>query len=216
MKLVWYFADAPVGGQKYAGARLTAVPWGERVALFITDPNGGVYTTAEGPYVWGPWAGVSEGRSTLGAPVTAVPWGNRFALFVADPNGGICTAVGDPQAGFGPWSSVSDGRSTPGAPISAVRIPWSPDLLALFVTDTNGVIYASLGNPDQDWGPWSKVQVRSQFLPSIAPGSPDTPVLLRWKGPDERLKDYVGLFFTDRNGAIVAIWSVPERTIRAR
>ncbi len=62
----------------------------QRFALFIADPNGGIYTAAGDPQGgFGPWASVSEGRSMPGAPVTAVPWGNRFALFIADPNGGI-------------------------------------------------------------------------------------------------------------------------------
>ena len=80
------------------GALITAVPWGNRFALFMTDANSGVYTTSGDPQIgFDPWVTVSEGSSTPGARVTAVPWGNRFALFIADPGGGIFGAAGTPR-----------------------------------------------------------------------------------------------------------------------
>src|SRR6185437_7743132 len=88
-------------GRTTPGGRVTAVPWGQQIAVFVADPSGEIYTAAGDPQAgFGPWASVSEGSSTPGAPVMAVPWGQKIALFVADPNGGIYTAAGDPQAGF--------------------------------------------------------------------------------------------------------------------
>ena len=142
-------------GQTTPGAPVTAVPWGQRFALFVADPNGGVYTTGGDPQGgFGPWASVSEGRTTPGAWVTAVPWGQRFAVFVADPNGGVYTTGGDPQGGFGPWASVSEGGTTPGAPVTAV--PWG-QRIAVFVADPNGGVYTTGGDPQGGFGPWASV-----------------------------------------------------------
>lgn len=125
---MWSDAHGVSEGRATPSAPVTAVRWGNRFALFIADPNGGIYTAGGDPQGgFGPWASVSEGRSTPGAPVTAVPWGNRFALFIADPNGGIYTAAGDPQGGFGPLARVSEGRAIPGAPVTAVRLPPADD-----------------------------------------------------------------------------------------
>nr|MDQ3566160.1 hypothetical protein [Pseudomonadota bacterium] len=95
-------------GRSTPGAPVTAVLTAQdRVALFLADPNGGIYTTsgsAEGS--WGPWTSVSEGRSTPGAPVTAVVTGqDRVALFLADPNGGIYTTLPGPQLSSEPFSA---------------------------------------------------------------------------------------------------------------
>jgi hypothetical protein len=124
-------------GSSTPGGPVTAIPWGNNIALFLADPNGGIYTALGDPNYaadhgnfagFGRWRSVSEGSSTPGARVTAIPWGNNIALFLADPNGGIYTALGDPNyaadhgnfAGFGPWRSVSEGSSKPGAPVAAV------------------------------------------------------------------------------------------------
>src|SRR5258708_521260 len=82
-------------GRSTPGAPVTAVGLAnERFALFVTDPNGGIYTASgNAAQGWGDgWSPVADGRSTPGAPVTAVGLANeRFALFVTDPNGGIYT-----------------------------------------------------------------------------------------------------------------------------
>jgi hypothetical protein len=83
-------------GRSTPGAPITAVVTGlDRVALFVADPNGGVYTTSGSAGAgWGPWTSVSQGRSTPGAPITAVVTGpDRVAVFLADPNGGVYTTT---------------------------------------------------------------------------------------------------------------------------
>ena len=83
-------------GASTPGAPVSAVVTGEdRVALFLADPNGGIYTTSGSAATgWEPWTSVSEGASTPGAPVSAVVTGeDRVALFLADPNGGIYTTT---------------------------------------------------------------------------------------------------------------------------
>ena len=153
-KLTWHPWSGVSEGRATPGAPVTAVPWGQRIALFVADPNGGVYTTGGSQGGFGPWASVSEGRTTPGAPVTAVPWGQRIALFVADPNGGVYTTGGDPQGGFGPWASVSEGGTKPGAPVTAV--PWG-QRIAVFVADPNGGVYTTGGDPQGGFGPWASV-----------------------------------------------------------
>jgi Fibronectin type III domain len=143
---------------------------------------------------WGPWASVSEGRSTPGALVTAVPWGERFALFLTDPNGGVYGTGGDPQRGFGPWASVSEGRSTPGAPVTAV--PWG-EQFALFVADPNGGIYTTGGDPQRGFGPWASVSGGGS-----RPGAPVTAV--PWRGQ-------FALFVADPQGRIYTTLGDPQR-----
>ena len=131
-------------GRSTPGAPVTAVVIGQdRVALFLADSNGGVYTTSGNATVgWQPWTSVSEGSSRPGAPVTAVAIGQgRVALFLADPNGGIYTTSGSATVGWQPWTSVSEGRSTPGAPVTAVVI--GQGRVALFLADPNGGIYTT-------------------------------------------------------------------------
>ena len=139
---------------------LTALQPGQSAALdngmklTVNDARADGFAISISKSLWGPWASVSEGRSTPGAPITAVPWGQRIALFLADPNGGVYTTGGDPQGGFGPWASVSEGRSTPGAPITAV--PWG-QRIALFLADPNGGVYTTGGDPQGGFGPWASV-----------------------------------------------------------
>jgi pimeloyl-ACP methyl ester carboxylesterase len=145
------------------GAPVTAVPWGNRIALFIADRGGGVFTTAGDPQNgWGPWASVSQGSTTPGAPVTAVNWNNRIALYLADPNGGVFNVAGDPQTGFGPWASVSQGSTMPGAPVSVVA---SGNRNAVFVADRGGGIFSTTGDPQAGWGAWTSP---SPFPPAPA------------------------------------------------
>ena len=155
-------------GRSTPGAPVTAVVTGpNRVALFLADPSGGIYTTSgSAAGGWAPWTSVSEGRSTPGAPVTAVVTGpNRVALFLADPNGGIYTTSGSAAGGWAPWTSVSEGRSTPGGRVAAVVT--GPNRVALFLTDPAGGTYTTSGAAG-GWAPWSFV--------AIGTGTPGAPV----------------------------------------
>jgi hypothetical protein len=83
-------------GQSTPGAPVAAVRLdGDRVALFLADPAGGIFTASGSAQTgWGQWSSVAEGQSTPGAPVAAVRLdGDRVALFLADPAGGIFTTT---------------------------------------------------------------------------------------------------------------------------
>lgn len=159
-------------GRAAPGASVTALPiGGNRFALFLTDPNGGVYTasgnTEQG---WGQWSSVSDGHAAPGSSVTAVPiGGDGFALFVADPLGGVFTTSGNAR-GWLPWSSVSDGRTAPGSSVTAVTI--GIGRFALFLADPNGGVYTTTsGNAEHGWDIWTSVSEGC-----AAPGSSVTAV----------------------------------------
>jgi hypothetical protein len=198
MSITWDQWSTVSEGSTTLGAPVTAVPWGTRgrVAVFVADPNGGIYTTGGDPGGgWGPWASVSEGSTTPGGSVTAVRWEQGFALFIADPNGGIYTTGGDPQRGFGPWASVSEGSTRPGAPVTAV--PWE-QRVALFVADPNGGIYTTGGDPQRGFGPWARVQEGV-----TTPGAPVTALIPTVGAP-------ITLFVTDPGGGIYTTSGDPQ------
>src|SRR3954454_14096584 len=87
-------------GHAGPGTSVTAVPIaGNRIALFLADPGGGVFTASgNAEHGWRPWSSVSQGHAGPGTSVTAVPIaGNRIALFLADPGGGVFTASGNAE-----------------------------------------------------------------------------------------------------------------------
>jgi hypothetical protein len=132
-------------GSAPPGSLVNAVPFGQSIAVFITDPNGGIYTTAGTPGApFGQWKIVGDRfRAKPGSPVSAVRWGDRFALFVTDKNGEVFTTAGDPQRGFpGGWTTVSQGSAPPGSLVNAVPLGQN---IAVFITDPNGGIYTTLG-----------------------------------------------------------------------
>ena len=149
-------------GQTTPGGSVTAVPLGGqpgRVAVFVADAGGGVYTTAGSPDSgFGPWASVSQGHTAPGGSVTAVPLADhRVALFVADAGGGVYTTAGSPDSGFGPWANVAEGQTTHGGLVAAVALGGQPGRVAVFVADTAGGVYTTAGSPDSGFGPWANV-----------------------------------------------------------
>ncbi len=176
-------------GSTKPGAPITAVLTGpNRIALFLADPGGGVYT-ASGNAIdgWGQWSTVAEGSTKPGAPITAVLTGpNRISLFLADPAGGIYTTSGNAH-GWQPWTTVSEGRSTPGGHLSAVLT--GSNRIALFLADPSGGIYTSSGNADDGWRPW-----RSVSEGQSTPGAPVTAVLT---APNQLM-----LFLADPEGGV--------------
>ena len=148
-------------GASTPGAPISAVVTGTgRLALFLADPGGGVYTASRSEAgTWGPWASVSEGSTTPGGHVAAVAIGDdRIALFLADPAGGVYTAAGNAEKGWGLWSSVSSGSTRPGAPVSAVVS--AKDRVAVFLADPAGAIYATSRSGLEAWASWSPVPGR--------------------------------------------------------
>ena len=86
--------DLCVGRQYYAGPPIAAVPWEDSFALFITNPQGSVYTIKAAPgYGWQLVPGLT---SKPGAPITALASGGRFVLFSTDASGEVFTTSGIP------------------------------------------------------------------------------------------------------------------------
>ena len=189
---IWQQWRSVSEGSSIPGAAVTAIATGnDRVALFIADARGGIYTTSGNTTSeWRPWANVSEGSTRPGAPVTAVPLGQgRVAVFIADPNGGIYANSGSVDGGWGPWRHVSEGSSTPGARVTAVSL--GSGQIALFIADPNGGIYANSGSVDGGWGPWRHVSEGSS-----TPSARVTAVSLG--------SGQIALFIADPNGGIYA------------
>jgi hypothetical protein len=69
---------------------------------------------------------------------------------------------------------VAQGATTPGAPVTAVLDPNTGVPITLLVTDPNGGIYTSSGNPQGGFGSWSYVNPASGPDFRAAPGSPVT------------------------------------------
>jgi len=181
-----------------------------RIALFVADPNGGIYTTSGNAQVgWAPWTSVSEGRTAPGSLVTVVtpfrvaPRPDRFHLFVADPNGGIYTTSGNAEDGWAPWTSVSEGRTAPGSPVTAVASTRHLGRFALFVADPNGGIYTTSGNAEDGWAPWTSVSEGR-----TAPGSPVTAERIGTADPNNPGR--FALFVADPNGGIYTTSGKPE------
>jgi hypothetical protein len=187
----WWDWGSVSQGSTTPGAPITAVPWGNRLALFVADPGGGIITAVGDPQTgfmnWSP----PQGSTTPGAPITVVPWGNQFAFFVADPGGGIITAVGDPQTGFMNWS-LPQGSTTPGAPITAV--PWG-NQCAFFVADPGGGVITAVGDPQTGFMNWS------QPIGSTTPGAPITAV--PWR-------NQIFLFWANSSGGVVTAVGDPQ------
>ena len=145
-------------GHAATGSTVTAVPIGNgRFALFLADPNGGVYTASGSAQTgWTGWSSVSGGHAATGSTVTAVPVGDgRIELFVGDPGGGVYTTVGNSQLGWSSWSSVSQGHVATGGTISA--LPIGGGQFAVFLADPNGGVYTASGSATGGWTGWSSV-----------------------------------------------------------
>ena len=61
IEVPWWSSMAE--GRSTPGAPVTALPWGNDLVLFISDPNGGIYTTLWNPQTKvGYWESVAEGN----------------------------------------------------------------------------------------------------------------------------------------------------------
>src|SRR6266540_2104202 len=94
----WNLWSSVSQGHAGPNTSVTAVPIeGGRIALFLADPGGGVFTNSGHPdRGWSGWSSVSQGHAGPNTSVTAVPIEEgRIALFLADPGGGVFTNSGD-------------------------------------------------------------------------------------------------------------------------
>ena len=173
-------------GATSPGGRISAVTLDNTIALFLVDPNGGVYTASGRVKNWGGWSPVSEGSTVPGGSVSAVADSDGLVnLVVADVNGGVYACRGR-GTGWGGWVNVSEGSTTPGAPVTAVA--GGDGLVSLFVADPGGGVYTCRGVGDH-WGPWSTVSQGSTM-----PGAPITAV-----ADSEGL---INLFVADPGGGV--------------
>jgi hypothetical protein len=139
-----------IGGVFQSAAPVTAITRNPaQIDLFITGLNGNVYTSW---YIDGnAWSGLGDRWLDIGgvfpnaAKVSAVTRNpNRMDLFISGLNGDVYTSWfndGGQWSGLGNrWRSV--GGSFPvGAPLAALSR--QPDLLDVFVTGNNGIVYTS-------------------------------------------------------------------------
>jgi hypothetical protein len=155
-------------GATSPGGRVSAAAVDDQVALFLVDPNGGVYTASGRVKRWTPWFPVSQGSTVPGGTVTAVVDSENFVdLLLADAGGGVYACRGRGTSWSG-WVNVSEGSTTPGAPVTAVA--GDDGLISLFLADPAGGVYTCRGVGDH-WGPWSTVSEGS-----TTPGAPITAV----------------------------------------
>jgi hypothetical protein len=158
MKMTWDQWSSVSEGATVPGAPVTAVPFGmrlDRIALFLADPGGGVFTTsgnAEGG--WDGWSSVPGIQTMPGAPVTAIGvpgFPSHFALFLADTNGRIFMTSGRRRGDWDAWSTVPaiqpapETLTVPGAPVAAGTIPVFSAGMAVFVADTGGGVFTTSG-----------------------------------------------------------------------
>ena len=178
-------------GSTTPGAPVAAVPWEDSFALFITNPQGSVYTIKAAPgYGWQLVPGLT---SKPGAPITALASGGRFVLFSTDASGEVFTTSGIPYQEWPPsWTSVSEGSTTPGAPIAAV--PWE-DGFALFLSNPQGGIYGIKATPGYGWEPVLGC--------SAKPGAQVTAI------NEPRTPEVILLFVTDVRGEILMTLGTP-------
>jgi len=174
MSITWQSSAAVSQGSTTPGGHVAAVPWNDTYALFLSDPNGGIYGIKATPGFG--WENVPGLTSTPGAPITALAKGSQFVLFAADNHGEVFTTTGAPYAGWSGWGSVSQGSTTPGGHVAAV--PWG-DTCALFLSDPNGGIYGIKATPGFGWenvpgltstpgGPITALAKGSQFVLFVA------------------------------------------------
>jgi hypothetical protein len=173
-------------GATSPGARVSGVTVDDKVALFLADPSGGVYTASGTVANWGPWRPVSGGATVPGGAVTAcVATDGKVTLIVTDANGGVyaCRGRGIEWSG---WVGVREGASIPGAPLSA--IPGADGRISLFLADPDGGVYTCRGVGD-DWDPWAPVSEGAS-----TPGAPISAIA----DADGR----ISLFLADPDGGV--------------
>jgi len=171
MSINWTPWSFPAQGSTAPGSSITVLPTSTagQFALFISDPNGYIYTASGNSQVgWGEWTWVAQGQAAPGSPVTAVPLANavnEYALFIASPTGEVMTTAGGVQRGWSAWTPVAEGSTTPAQRITAAPVNAQLDQYALFLTDPNGYTYWIAGDAKAGWGDWTWI-AKGQATPN--------------------------------------------------
>jgi hypothetical protein len=151
MSLTWQAWAAVSEGSTTPGGYVAAVPWGDTYALFLSDPNGGIYGIKATPgFGWQPVPGLT---STPGAPITALHWCQPpiddpdFAnipilLFTTNADGEVVSTSGRPYQNWQPPSVVGDLVAPSGAMVTVASklVGFSP--FSVFVANLAGEVFA--------------------------------------------------------------------------
>jgi hypothetical protein len=145
------------GGRAAPGAPVTAVSRStDKLDVFVTGTDGGVYTAAWEPDFtdwWHGWWRIGGLVAPQGAYIGSVSRSaDKLDIFATDVNGVIQTAAWEPANtdGWHGWWELNGGRAAPGAPVTAVSR--STDKLDVFVVGTDSKVYTAAWQPEfTDW-----------------------------------------------------------------
>jgi hypothetical protein len=149
------------GGQAAPGAAVTAVSRStDKLDVFVTGDDGGIYTAAWEPDFadgWHGWWRIGGTAAPQGAPVHCVSRStDKLDIFVTDINGNTMTAAWEPDFadGWHGWWQINGGQATPGAPITCASR--STDHLDVFVVGLDNRVYTAAWEPDfaDGWHGW--------------------------------------------------------------
>jgi Fibronectin type III domain len=153
MGLTWQTWTSVSQGSTTPGAPVAAIPWDDSFALFLSDPNGGVYAIKAIPGYG--WEAVPGRSSKPGGQIAVVPWYRppaassstfaqpQFLLFMVDVNGQVSFSSGRPYQGWDAWASVPGSSSVPGAPVTTLPQLSGSSPFTLFMADSRGEVDAT-------------------------------------------------------------------------
>ena len=149
------------GGRAYPGAPVTAVSRSQdKLDVFVTGTDGGVYTAAWEPGFtdwWHGWWRIHDAVLPQGSYIGAVSRSqDKLDIFATDVEGRILSAAWEPafSDGWHGWWHILGGIGAPGAPVTAVSR--SADKLDIFVIGADRVIYTAAWEPafSDGWHGW--------------------------------------------------------------
>jgi hypothetical protein len=148
---------APPGAAIHAVSRST-----DKLDIFVTANDGGIYTAAWEPLFtdgWHGWWRVGSITAPPGAPVHAVSRSrDHLDIFVSDIAGVVQTAAWEPAFtdGWHGWWELNGGRATPGAAVTVASR--SLDKLDVFVAGTDHGLYTAAWEPAfTGWHGWWRI-----------------------------------------------------------
>jgi hypothetical protein len=149
------------GGAAAPGSPVHAVSRStDKLDIFVTGTDGGVYSAAWEPDFadgWHGWWRIGGLAAPLGAHVNAVSRStDKLDIFATDIHGAIQTAAWEPDFadGWHGWWTINGGAAAAGAPVTAVSR--STDKLDIFVVGTDSRVYTAAWEPanTDGWHGW--------------------------------------------------------------